>query len=119
MSPDTHIPPNWRLRGERLRLEGNQCGVCGEKHFPPKMVCPDCTLLGMGTVEFILENKENDKRELELGVRLTQDDFQINIGLNGKSHAIEFKVGMQLPVFVKKSLDGKKYFVGVSSSPSR
>ena len=36
------IPRHWRIRGERLRLEGSNCQNCGEKHFPARPVCPDC-----------------------------------------------------------------------------
>lgn len=36
------IPEYWRTRGQRLRMEGSNCPGCGEKHFPPRVVCPDC-----------------------------------------------------------------------------
>jgi hypothetical protein len=32
----------WRLRKERLRLIGSNCGGCGGRHFPARAVCPDC-----------------------------------------------------------------------------
>lgn len=36
------ITRNWRLREQRYRLEGTECTECGELHFPPRMVCPQC-----------------------------------------------------------------------------
>lgn len=36
------IPEYWRTRGQRLRMEGSNCPACGIKHFPPRIVCPDC-----------------------------------------------------------------------------
>lgn len=33
---------NWRLRGQRYRLEGNACKTCGAKFFPPRQVCSEC-----------------------------------------------------------------------------
>lgn len=38
------IPRHWRLRGERLRLEGNELS-CGHKVFPPRPTCPYCISL--------------------------------------------------------------------------
>ena len=35
-------PASWRLRKQRLRMEGSNCFECGEVHFPPRPVCPDC-----------------------------------------------------------------------------
>ncbi len=36
------IPRNWRLRDQRYRLQGTKCTSCGERHFPPRQVCPRC-----------------------------------------------------------------------------
>lgn len=35
-------PKVWRLKKERLKFMGQECGSCGEKIFPPKAVCPNC-----------------------------------------------------------------------------
>lgn len=32
----------WREIPQRYRLEANQCKNCGEKLFPPRLVCPEC-----------------------------------------------------------------------------
>ena len=40
--PRMQIPRFWRLRNQRLRLEGSNCGGCGKLHYPPRLVCPDC-----------------------------------------------------------------------------
>ena len=36
------VADNWRLRGQRYRLEGERCGHCGEMIFPPRDICPEC-----------------------------------------------------------------------------
>ncbi len=49
---------DWRLRGQRYRLEGEVCEHCGAKIFPPRDICPKCkqpakkryTLSGRGEV---------------------------------------------------------------------
>jgi uncharacterized OB-fold protein len=33
---------NWRLKGQRYRLEGAVCADCGAKFFPPRQVCAEC-----------------------------------------------------------------------------
>lgn len=33
---------DWRLRGQRYRLEGERCDHCGETIFPPRDICPEC-----------------------------------------------------------------------------
>lgn len=37
-----NTPQIWRLKGQRLRLEGNVCPICGFKSFPPRPGCPHC-----------------------------------------------------------------------------
>lgn len=39
MSAET---PWWRLREPLLKIQGSNCADCGEKHFPPRSLCPDC-----------------------------------------------------------------------------
>ena len=34
---------HWRLQQQRYGLLGEQCNHCGEKLFPPRDVCPECT----------------------------------------------------------------------------
>lgn len=34
--------PDWRLRGQRYRLEGEVCGHCEAIIFPPRDFCPRC-----------------------------------------------------------------------------
>ena len=36
------IALDWRLRGERYRLEGLSCPHCGTVHFPSKAICSEC-----------------------------------------------------------------------------
>lgn len=36
------VAHDWRLRGQRYRLEGEVCNHCGEKIFPPRDICPHC-----------------------------------------------------------------------------
>jgi len=52
------VAHDWRLRGQRYRLEGEVCEHCGAKIFPPRDICPECkqpakkpyTLSGRGEV---------------------------------------------------------------------
>lgn len=52
------VPRNWRLREQRYRLQGTRCPGCGDLHFPPREICPQCrsrdlephVLTGRGTV---------------------------------------------------------------------
>lgn len=37
-----NTPQIWRLKGQRLRLEGSVCPVCGHKSFPSRPRCPHC-----------------------------------------------------------------------------
>lgn len=32
----------WREIPQRYRYEANQCKKCGQKFFPPRLVCPEC-----------------------------------------------------------------------------
>lgn len=36
------VAHDWRLKGQRYRLEGEVCDHCGAKIFPPRDICPDC-----------------------------------------------------------------------------
>ncbi len=36
------VADNWRLRGQRYRLEGEVCPHCGAVIFPPRDICPEC-----------------------------------------------------------------------------
>ncbi len=36
------IALDWRLKGQRYRLEGEECPYCGFRIFPPRDVCPEC-----------------------------------------------------------------------------
>ncbi len=55
---DPKVVNDWRLRGQRYRLEGELCDHCGEAIFPPRDICPKChepaktpqTLSGRGEV---------------------------------------------------------------------
>ena len=55
---DPRVVNDWRLRGQRYRLEGEVCDHCGETIFPPRDICPECnqpaktphTLSGRGQV---------------------------------------------------------------------
>ena len=52
------VAHNWRLRGQRYRLEGEVCDHCDAVIFPPRDICPEChqpaktehTLSGRGEV---------------------------------------------------------------------
>ena len=52
------VATDWRLRGQRYRLEGEVCDHCNSAIFPPRDICPECgkpakrphTLSGRGEV---------------------------------------------------------------------
>ncbi len=39
---EVKVAHDWRLRGQRYRLEGEVCDHCGVKIFPPRDICPEC-----------------------------------------------------------------------------
>jgi uncharacterized OB-fold protein len=39
---ETKVAHDWRLRGQRYRLEGEVCPHCQAKIFPPRDICPAC-----------------------------------------------------------------------------
>lgn len=39
---DPKVVNDWRLRGQRYRLEGEICDHCGKLIFPPRDICPEC-----------------------------------------------------------------------------
>jgi len=47
------IALDWRLKGQRYRLEGATCSHCGAVHFPPRGVCSDCGRPMNGLVEIV------------------------------------------------------------------
>jgi uncharacterized OB-fold protein len=40
---ESKVVNDWRLRGQRYRLEGEVCGHCGVTIFPPRDICPECS----------------------------------------------------------------------------
>lgn len=42
ISVESRIAMNWRLKGQRYRLEGSNCQHCKTLHFPARQICPDC-----------------------------------------------------------------------------
>lgn len=116
MSPtEINNPILWRRRGELLRLEGSMCPTCGEKIFPIKHFCPKCdyeiegTLLGIGTVNMVLDqHSQNKKREAGFAVSIEDGKLKLNIYLNGKGHSLGFEAGMKINVFERKSSRGEE-----------
>ncbi len=39
---ESKVANDWRLRGQRYRLEGEVCDHCGAAIFPPRDICPEC-----------------------------------------------------------------------------
>jgi uncharacterized protein len=37
---------HWRLIQPRYNLVGTECKTCGQKFFPPRVICPDCRRKG-------------------------------------------------------------------------
>jgi uncharacterized OB-fold protein len=40
---ETKVVHDWRLRGQRYRLEGEVCDHCSAVIFPPRDICPECS----------------------------------------------------------------------------
>ncbi|OYT54136.1 MAG: transcriptional regulator [Candidatus Altiarchaeales archaeon ex4484_2] len=40
------IAAHWRLIPQRYNLVGTKCSNCGEKFFPPRVICPNCRRAG-------------------------------------------------------------------------
>lgn len=40
------VPFHWRRYGERYRLEGIRCEICGRSFFPVRKICPHCRRAG-------------------------------------------------------------------------
>ncbi len=38
------IARHWRLKAQRYRLEGSICPNCGQLAFPPRPICPQCSI---------------------------------------------------------------------------
>lgn len=36
------IPRFWREIPSRYKLMGTECGNCGKRYFPPRLICPQC-----------------------------------------------------------------------------
>lgn len=51
-------PPMHRRAGWKYRLEGSQCGACGQVTTPPGRVCASCGIAGDGTAKVSLRDKE-------------------------------------------------------------
>ncbi len=47
------IALDWRLKGQRYRLEGVACPHCGKEHFPPRGICAECGHPMNGMVEIV------------------------------------------------------------------
>ena len=48
------IPRHWRVKAQRYRLEGSICPCCGQRSFPSRLVCLDCTYQPMGIASWEL-----------------------------------------------------------------
>jgi uncharacterized OB-fold protein len=40
------VPQHWRLNAQRYILQGVVCSKCGRQFFPPRAICPECSLNG-------------------------------------------------------------------------
>jgi uncharacterized OB-fold protein len=66
------IPRHWRLKAQRYRLEGSICPICGQPTFPPRRVCPHCSvqavrIAGYGFSDFPISNRILDVNLLNEG----------------------------------------------------
>lgn len=46
------ISRHWRLRQQRYALVGEVCDHCGDKMFPPRDICPNCTAAAKTAYKF-------------------------------------------------------------------
>ena len=45
------IPRFWREIQSRYNLVGTECGNCGKRFFPPRLICPDCHRKSVGKMK--------------------------------------------------------------------
>lgn len=45
------IPRFWREIQSRYNLVGTECGNCGQRFFPPRLICPDCHRKSVGKMK--------------------------------------------------------------------
>jgi uncharacterized OB-fold protein len=45
------IPRFWREIPSRYNLIGTQCGNCGKRYFPPRIICPQCHRKSVGKMK--------------------------------------------------------------------
>ncbi len=111
MSPDnsSHLAQNWRLNSERLKLQGCECPDCLRVFFPPKAVCTRCFAeikphpMTSGTITAILENSENDHREIEVAYTNNGNRRIAVFSLNGLSHSARIEINMPAKILSRKS----------------
>jgi uncharacterized protein len=49
------LASDWRIRKQRLSLQGEMCPHCGARLFPPRDVCPHCT--GPAQTSFVFSGR--------------------------------------------------------------
>ncbi len=45
------IPRFWREIPSRYNLIGTECGNCGKRYFPPRIICPQCHRKSVGKMK--------------------------------------------------------------------
>jgi uncharacterized OB-fold protein len=46
MSHTSSVPLFWRLKKSKYMMIGSKCSTCGQKFFPPSVICPKCRSKG-------------------------------------------------------------------------
>jgi uncharacterized OB-fold protein len=117
------IPRFWREIQSRYNLVGTECGNCGLRFFPPRLICPDCHRKSVGkmkdarfagdgeVVTYTVIHEAPKAFEMQVPYIIAIIEFEPNVRTTGQLIDCEpedVSIGMNVkPAFRKIGEDGK------------
>lgn len=117
------IPRFWREIPSRYNLIGTECGSCGRRYFPPRIICPQCHRKSVGKMKDVrFEGTgevltysiiHNAPKAFEMQVPYIIAIIELEEGVRATGQIIDcdpkdIKIGMKVkPSFRKIGEDGK------------
>ena len=117
------IPRFWREIPSRYKLMGTECGNCGKRYFPPRIICPQChrkSVVKMKDVKFTGSGEvvtysviHNAPKAFEMQVPYVIAIIELEEGVRATGQIIDcevadVKIGMKVSAsFRKIGEDGK------------
>jgi len=117
------IPRFWREIQSRYNLVGTECGNCGTRFFPPRLICPDCHRKSVGkmkdvrfsgageVVTYSVIHSSPKAFEMQVPYIIAIIEFEKGVRTTGQIINCEpedIQIGMKvLPTFRKIGEDGK------------